>query len=569
MDGMLLVDFRGRATSALMHPVTLGALGVLLVNDLLFKAIWPGAWVPGKLSDLAWMVFAPPLLAYILSFATLGNARAQQAAFVAAYVGLPLLYAAFNTFGPVHDVILRALGLFGGDGPRSPLDPTDSIVIPLAMAAALWVWRTPLLEPESIRARLALLAATAAAMASVATSYDSDFGVTEVGRTPSGALGANTDWSGGYQSVDGGLTWTKTSDGFVQLERQEWRDSEVRDPSGNAFIVHGPHVIQRDPASEVVYSYEHLLSGGNRWMQALDKRDVEARVITTRAYDLFYDDQSGNLIVAMGLQGVVVVAPDGTSTRIAVGPYSPTDFSFGNKVRTLFGALLHRDTVVFTAIPLVLALSCATFALAVSTVRMTVRTWLTLMAVLLAAPLLVFAMVAPSLFSGFTVPVPAAFTGYGGLFLFLALYAAIIGVLYVKAPATRRTLLPWLAAGSSVILALSLSVYPHVYQRPGEESILGSLALGLTVWGAAPFVGVAVGLALLRPSRRELLAVGVAFIFNLVLIGLGALVLFEEGVQTANFVAVGFVGLTTLGLWGYLKRTRSGALPFFSRSREL
>ena len=36
-------NFRQRCASALMHPVTLGSLGVLLVNDLLLKALWPGA----------------------------------------------------------------------------------------------------------------------------------------------------------------------------------------------------------------------------------------------------------------------------------------------------------------------------------------------------------------------------------------------------------------------------------------------------------------------------------------------------------------------------------------------
>ena len=80
--------------------------------------------MPGKLSDLAWMMFAPPVLAFVLSFATTGRAKAQRAACVAAtYAGLPLLYVAFNTFEPVHDAILLVLGLFGGDGPRSPLDP--------------------------------------------------------------------------------------------------------------------------------------------------------------------------------------------------------------------------------------------------------------------------------------------------------------------------------------------------------------------------------------------------------------------------------------------------------------
>ena len=96
-----------------MHPVTLGALGVLLVNDLMFKALWPGAWVPGKLSDLAWMMFAPPVLAFVLSFATTGQRlKAQRAVFAATYAGLPLLYVAFNTFEPVHDaMVLLVLGL--------------------------------------------------------------------------------------------------------------------------------------------------------------------------------------------------------------------------------------------------------------------------------------------------------------------------------------------------------------------------------------------------------------------------------------------------------------------------
>ena len=327
-----------------MHPVTLGALGALLMNDLLFKALWPGAWIPGKLSDLAWMMFAPPVLAYILSFATLGLAQGQRAAFATAYAGLPLLYTAFNTFQPVHDAMLRVLGFVGRDGPRSPLDPTDSLVIPIALVAALWVWRRPPLETESIRARLALLAVAAAALASVATSYETDWGIGNVGRTASGTLGAYASSAyrtadgtfPGYESRDGGLTWTARKM-VVPPEGQEWRDREVREPSGGLFIVDrdSPQVIRAyegfSSHEEVVYSYEYLLNGGNRWMQALDKRDVENRVIATRPTDLFYDDQSGNLIVAMGLQGVVVVAPDGTSTRVAVGRHSPTDFSFAVK----------------------------------------------------------------------------------------------------------------------------------------------------------------------------------------------------------------------------------------------
>ena len=55
--------FHQRCQLALTHPVTLGAVALLLVNDWLLKPLWQSDWTTGKLSDFAWMVFAPPLLA--------------------------------------------------------------------------------------------------------------------------------------------------------------------------------------------------------------------------------------------------------------------------------------------------------------------------------------------------------------------------------------------------------------------------------------------------------------------------------------------------------------------------
>ncbi len=150
-------SFRQRCASALTHPATVIALGILLVNDLLFKSLWPDAWVTGKLSDLAWMVFAPPLLAFLLSFLTRGNPCVEKASWISAYIGLPLLYAAFNTFGPVHDWILRGLSIASGRTSISPLDVTDSVVIPFGMTIAVWVWRQRVAGPAAQRLRWGLL----------------------------------------------------------------------------------------------------------------------------------------------------------------------------------------------------------------------------------------------------------------------------------------------------------------------------------------------------------------------------------------------------------------------------
>ncbi len=48
----------------LIHPVTVAATALLILNDQVLKAAYPG-WLTGKLSDVAGLVMAPPLLAVL------------------------------------------------------------------------------------------------------------------------------------------------------------------------------------------------------------------------------------------------------------------------------------------------------------------------------------------------------------------------------------------------------------------------------------------------------------------------------------------------------------------------
>ena len=213
-------SFRYRCASALMHPATITALVLLLLNDLVFKSMWPGSWATGKLSDLAWAVFALPLLAFLLSLIVGRNASGQRAAFIASYIGLPLLYAAFNTFQPVHDLILRGLSIASGATAGSPLDVTDSMVIPLGLCIALWAWRRRIPSAASLRMRFLLLVAGVAALASVAT--------TVAPRSPTEWFtGVTSDKTlilesprGYHESGDGGMTWTAAS--LDQGEVVDW-----------------------------------------------------------------------------------------------------------------------------------------------------------------------------------------------------------------------------------------------------------------------------------------------------------------------------------------------------------
>ncbi len=354
-------DFGQRSRLALTHPVTLAALGVLLLNDLVFKSLWVNPWTTGKLSDLAWVVFASPLLAFLLSLAARNHRRAQRAAFMAAYVGLPLLYAAFKTFAPVHDAIIWGLSLLSGGAAGSPLDPTDSLVIPVGLAIALWVWRRGGDSGNgggtgTLRQRVVLLAAALATVASIASSSERPhFEGVELSRATDssaseGIIFAVSDDSRVYESSDGGLSWqtnSKKPERFDDSNRQR-----VDTPRGRFEIRESGIVrVSNDGSASVIYSTKHLKSDGSKWFQTKTEPHFFPDQINTTPSDIVYDPRSDNVIVRMGIQGVVVGTPDGEWTPVAVGSYRPIDFSLGAKIQALMGIFW---TIVITLVPAVM-----------------------------------------------------------------------------------------------------------------------------------------------------------------------------------------------------------------------
>jgi hypothetical protein len=60
------------------HPLTVGATAVLLLNDHVLKQAWPGL-VTGKLSDVAGLVVAPPVLGLLFGLFLAGRLAAAAA----------------------------------------------------------------------------------------------------------------------------------------------------------------------------------------------------------------------------------------------------------------------------------------------------------------------------------------------------------------------------------------------------------------------------------------------------------------------------------------------------------
>ncbi len=132
---------------SLVHPITLAALAVLVVNDHVLKAWWPGV-ITGKLSDVAGMILAPVVLAALVERIT--GRRAPWGCVVA----VAIVFALTKTWAPAtraYEVFFETL--------RAPMrfvlvhvfarpafserivlvrDPTDLVAIPFgAIAAAI------------------------------------------------------------------------------------------------------------------------------------------------------------------------------------------------------------------------------------------------------------------------------------------------------------------------------------------------------------------------------------------------------------------------------------------------
>lgn len=136
---------------AVVHPVTLASLALLLVNDHVLKAAFPGP-ITGKLSDFAGLAFIPVVVAFAL------RGRGVRAVALAAVV-VCCAFAAVKTSQAACDTYARAVGaarwilaapvqILRGEPLFAPStgvvmrDPTDLLALPFGLVGVILTART-------------------------------------------------------------------------------------------------------------------------------------------------------------------------------------------------------------------------------------------------------------------------------------------------------------------------------------------------------------------------------------------------------------------------------------------
>lgn len=144
-----------RPTRALLHPLWLGALAVLVLNDHVLKgaSVLPPA-LTGKLSDFAGLVVAPLLLAALL------RVRSDRG-WLASHVAVGLGFCAIQLSATAAELWSAAMGSIGFPW-HITRDVTDLVALP-ALALSLLVLRTAMTRPVAAPARRSAEAAAAGA----------------------------------------------------------------------------------------------------------------------------------------------------------------------------------------------------------------------------------------------------------------------------------------------------------------------------------------------------------------------------------------------------------------------
>lgn len=320
-----------RALHSLAHPVSVAAVLLLLFNDHWLRWQHP-SWLTGKLGDFAWLVFAPFIAAAALAWVL---PRRERLIGLTAFTFIGLWFALAKTVPAVHGLTVQASEAVIGWRGTLRLDASDLLTLP-ALLLGWWVWQRAGNTPLTLRP-LAWAALGLGVVGTLATSPPrTDFGMTCLDTINQGVIATSAGYpvGSGFISSDGGKSWASyDATENVNLTRI-CPASLYSDAMFEVANLNDSSIRYRfHPAQSI----ERTVDGGQTWQLDYDlselSKDVRriyhqqkhftgyVKVANPGPFDALIDRDTGNLIVAMGQDGILLRDSTGEWHWVSVGAY--------------------------------------------------------------------------------------------------------------------------------------------------------------------------------------------------------------------------------------------------------
>jgi len=359
-----------RAANCLTHPLTISAIVVLLLNDHILRIHWP-SWLTGKLGDLTWVFFAPFICAIAVSWIVPKNRKNQEMIVGAISIGfIGVWFALAKTVPAVHDLTMDTVATINGWKGSIRLDATDLIVLPILYLSWILWQKSANTNPKPSRYLLPVL------VFGIFGTLASDLPEDDVGifclqndikqMIAHGGEGGYTS----YISYDNGLTWTDNKTDWSYNGYSEMQTCRKYYQLGASWNISDPQNTNITYRFNRGQSIERSVDRGQIWSLDYDLSELNKDIRNVYHYGQFkqtsgdisiflgpldakFDQNTGNLVVAMGWDGILVRTPDSKWHWVTVGPYHIENL---NQPQAIFPLLASNEIwLAFLLIPLSIA----------------------------------------------------------------------------------------------------------------------------------------------------------------------------------------------------------------------
>ena len=331
-----------KSVHLLSRPVSLLALFLLFLNDHVLRVLWP-SWITGKLGDFAWLFFAPFALAALLALLIPRSVREHEK--LVGLLAFGIVGIAFflgNSFTATHGFVLVIVDGLLPFPVQIIRDPTDLIALVVFVPAWL-MWENGALQASVDGAKGAVLVSIAACL-TLANAPMPDSGINCLQVEESRVIAASNYYT--FASQDGGLSWQKLDDKNRRdyCEEFVWAaDAYVADPDDENLLFRmntGKRFEVSEDQGQTWQEVPQLRMSSEAAMAFITSDQVGYLGYAPGPFQVVEDKLTGNFIFSMGLEGVVVMTPEGQWEAAAVGEYGLEEYSFGMMPVLLNGEIL-------------------------------------------------------------------------------------------------------------------------------------------------------------------------------------------------------------------------------------